>query len=73
MSGPAFNKFRKRGQLPPTANLNAMFRYSVPEEQGYAVLFLASDEASYVTGELFLVRGFGETRILELTRLSSPF
>jgi NAD(P)-dependent dehydrogenase (short-subunit alcohol dehydrogenase family) len=50
MSQPAFTKFAKRGALPPTAELNAMFRHSIPEEQGYAVLFLASDEASYVTG-----------------------
>ena len=30
---------------------------SIPEEVGHAVLFLASEEASYITGQLIVVDG----------------
>ena len=37
--------------------LSFMKRYSVPEEQANAILFLASDEASYITGTILSVGG----------------
>jgi dihydroxycyclohexadiene carboxylate dehydrogenase len=40
-----------------TIDSTFMKRYSVPEEQANAILFLASDEASYITGTILPVGG----------------
>jgi meso-butanediol dehydrogenase/(S,S)-butanediol dehydrogenase/diacetyl reductase len=40
-------------------------RYGLPEEIAYTILFLASDEASYITGQALAVDG-GNTASLNL-------
>jgi dihydroxycyclohexadiene carboxylate dehydrogenase len=40
-----------------TIDSTFMKRYSVPEEQANAILFLASDDASYITGTILPVGG----------------
>jgi len=47
----------KEASLDVYAGLTALKRLAQPEEIGYAALFLASDEASYVTGAIFPVDG----------------
>lgn len=49
-------------RLPPELEENIrsqilMGRFGKPEEVGYAVAFLASDEASYITGQIINVNG----------------
>jgi len=46
-----------RGELQPIINLAPMKRGAQPEEVGWCVVFLASDEASFVTGAELVVDG----------------
>jgi cyclopentanol dehydrogenase len=46
-----------REQLQPLINLAPMKRAAQPEEVGWCVVFLASDEASFVTGAELIVDG----------------
>ena len=46
-----------RADLQPTIDLAPMKRGAQPEEVGWCVVFLASDEASYVTGSELVVDG----------------
>ncbi len=45
------------GQLEPVINMAPMKRAAQPEEVGWCVVFLASDEASFVTGTELVVDG----------------
>ncbi len=57
MTKPIFDGARARGTDGRIGQLNALARYGQPEEIAAMVLFLASDEASYVNGQAFAVDG----------------
>ena len=46
-----------REELQPLINMAPMKRGAQPEEVGWCVVFLASDEASFVTGAELVVDG----------------
>ena len=46
-----------REQLQPVIDMAPMKRVAQPEEVGWCVVFLASDEASFVTGAELVVDG----------------
>jgi NAD(P)-dependent dehydrogenase (short-subunit alcohol dehydrogenase family) len=48
---------RSQRELQPVIDLTPMKRGAKPEEVAWCVLFLASDEASYVTGAELAVDG----------------
>ncbi|MCH8310787.1 MAG: SDR family oxidoreductase, partial [Chloroflexi bacterium] len=60
--GPIATPMTAEGRADPervrlTEERTPLGRYGEPEEVAYAVLFLASDEASYVTGSEVVVDG----------------
>jgi len=57
MTKPIFDMARARGNDSRLGQLCALGRYGVPEEIAAMALFLASDEASYVTGQAIAVDG----------------
>jgi meso-butanediol dehydrogenase / (S,S)-butanediol dehydrogenase / diacetyl reductase len=65
MSRPLFDIARERGKMEKLGNRCELRRYGRPEEIAYAILFLASDEASYITGQALPVDG-GNTASLNL-------
>jgi meso-butanediol dehydrogenase/(S,S)-butanediol dehydrogenase/diacetyl reductase len=65
MTKPFFDLAREKGKADKLGSRCELRRYGVPEEVAYAILFLASDEASYITGQALPVDG-GNTASLNL-------
>jgi len=65
MTRPIFELARQRGKFGKLGSRCELRRYGLPEEVARAILFLASDEASYITGQALPVDG-GNTASLNL-------
>lgn len=65
MTKPVFDYARAQDKLWKVGNRCELRRYGLPEEVAAAILFLASDEASYITGQALPVDG-GNTASLNL-------
>lgn len=57
MTKPIFDRAREKGTSDKIGQLNALRRAGRPEEIASVALFLASDEASYVNGQVLAVDG----------------
>ncbi len=65
MTKPIFDLARERGKVEKLGSRCELRRYGRPDEVAQAILFLASDEASYITGQALPVDG-GNTASLNL-------
>jgi meso-butanediol dehydrogenase / (S,S)-butanediol dehydrogenase / diacetyl reductase len=65
MTKPVFDMARERGKFEKLGSRCELRRYGRPDEVAAAILFLASDEASYITGQALPVDG-GNTASLNL-------
>jgi meso-butanediol dehydrogenase / (S,S)-butanediol dehydrogenase / diacetyl reductase len=65
MTKPVFDLARDKGKLDKLGNRCELRRYGRPEEVAAAILFLAGDEASFITGQALPVDG-GNTASLNL-------
>lgn len=65
MTKPVFDYAREKGKESKLGSRCELRRYGRPEEVAQAMLFLASDEASYITGQAIPVDG-GNTASLNL-------
>jgi meso-butanediol dehydrogenase / (S,S)-butanediol dehydrogenase / diacetyl reductase len=65
MTKPVFDMAREKGKFEKLGSRCELRRYGRPEEVAAAILFLASDEASYITGQALPVDG-GNTASLNL-------
>lgn len=65
MTKPVFELAREKGKFDKLGSRCELRRYGQPEEVAAAILFLASDEASYITGQAIPVDG-GNTASLNL-------
>jgi meso-butanediol dehydrogenase/(S,S)-butanediol dehydrogenase/diacetyl reductase len=65
MTKPIFDYAREKGKEGKLGSRCELRRYGMPEEVATAILFLASDEASYITGQALPVDG-GNTASLNL-------
>lgn len=65
MTKPVFDMAKEKGKFDKLGSRCELRRYGRPEEVAAAILFLASDEASYITGQALPVDG-GNTASLNL-------
>lgn len=65
MTKPVFDFARAKGKFDKLGSRCELRRYGRPDEVAQAILFLASDEASYITGQALPVDG-GNTASLNL-------
>ncbi|MDY6905695.1 MAG: SDR family NAD(P)-dependent oxidoreductase [Thermodesulfobacteriota bacterium] len=65
MTKPVFDYARSSGKIDKVGNRCELRRYGLPEEIAAAILFLASHEASYITGQALPVDG-GNTASLNM-------
>jgi meso-butanediol dehydrogenase/(S,S)-butanediol dehydrogenase/diacetyl reductase len=65
MTKPVFDYAREIGKFGKLGSRCELRRYGRPQEVAYAILFLASNEASYITGQALPVDG-GNTASLNL-------
>jgi NAD(P)-dependent dehydrogenase (short-subunit alcohol dehydrogenase family) len=65
MTRPIFDYAREKGKETKLGSRCELRRYGDPEEIAWAILFLACDEASYITGQALAVDG-GNTASLNL-------
>lgn len=65
MTKPVFDFARAKGRFDKLGSRCELRRYGRPDEVAQAILFLASDEASYITGQALPVDG-GNTASLNL-------
>jgi meso-butanediol dehydrogenase/(S,S)-butanediol dehydrogenase/diacetyl reductase len=65
MTKPIFDYAREKGKEWKLGSRCELRRYGMPEEVARAILFLASDEASFITGQALAVDG-GNTASLNL-------
>jgi NAD(P)-dependent dehydrogenase (short-subunit alcohol dehydrogenase family) len=65
MTKRVFDDAREKGREDKLGYRCELRRYGNPEEIAWAILFLASDEASYITGQALPVDG-GNTASLNL-------
>lgn len=65
MTKPVFDMARERGKFDKLGSRCELRRFGRPEEVAAAILFLVSDEASYITGQAIPVDG-GNTASLNL-------
>jgi len=70
MTKPVFDYAREIGKFEKLGSRCELKRYGRPQEVACAILFLASDEASYITGQALPVDG-GNTASLNLPGMKS--